>query len=73
MAGKVEEEYVEEEYVVEVQADSSGTWSGNGLRFSTAADGAAYAKDLMARWTLVTAWRVVHVETREVSIASAQG
>ncbi len=46
-------------YKVEVLADSSGTWCGNGLRFATTEEAEAYAKNLMMRWTLVRAWRVV--------------
>lgn len=38
----------------EVIADSSGKWCGNGLRFATEAEALASARDLMARWFLVT-------------------
>jgi hypothetical protein len=53
-------------FAVQVQADSSGTWAGNGLTFDTYADAEAYARDLMSRWTLVTAWRVVLAENAHV-------
>jgi hypothetical protein len=43
----------------EVIADSSGKWSGNQMRFETKAETEAYARNLMARWTLVLEWRVV--------------
>jgi hypothetical protein len=43
----------------EVIADSSGKFEGNGLRFATQPEAEAYARDLMARWTLVREWRVV--------------
>ena len=46
-------------YVVEVQADSSGTWRGNGLRFPSREEATAYAEDLAYRWTAVRDWRVV--------------
>lgn len=55
---------------VEVLADSSGKWAGNGLRFDTAENAEAYARDLSGRWMAVREWRVVeligdptHVET----------
>jgi hypothetical protein len=43
----------------EVQADSSGTWCGNALRFATEQEARTYVADLMRRWTLVTDTRVV--------------
>ncbi len=43
----------------EVIADSSGKWCGNALRFATYEEAEANAKDLMARWTLVTEFRAV--------------
>ena len=46
-------------YQPEVVADSSGAWSGNALRFATEAEARTYVADLAARWTLVTATRVV--------------
>ena len=46
-------------YKVEVIADSTGDWVGNGLRFDTTEEAATYAKNLMSRWTLVREWRVV--------------
>ena len=50
---------VEKFYKVEVIADSSGTWCGNGLRFTTTEEAETYAKDLAMRWTLVRDYRVV--------------
>ena len=44
-------------FKAEVQADSSGTWAGNALRFETEAEAAAYGDDLAGRWTLVRAVR----------------
>ena len=58
-------------YKVEVQADDSGTWCGNGLRFDTPEEAAAYAVDLKARWLLVEKYRVVPVEEQDVSRTQA--
>jgi hypothetical protein len=46
-------------FKVEVIADSSGKWCGNGLEFSDLDQAKRYADDLMWRWTLVRDWRVV--------------
>jgi hypothetical protein len=46
-------------YAVEVIADRSGKWVGNGLRFATRKEAKAYGADLASRWTLVEKWRVV--------------
>ncbi len=46
-------------YRTEVQADSSGTWAGNGLFFKTRKEAEAYANDLFCRWAAVRQWRVV--------------
>ena len=46
-------------YVVEVIADHTGKWYGNGVRFPTKEAAEAYAVDLMMRWTSVREWRVV--------------
>ena len=46
-------------FQVEVIADTSEEWCGNGLRFPTQAEAEAYAKDLWSRWTAVRSWRVV--------------
>jgi hypothetical protein len=55
-------------FKVEVIADSSGKWCGNGLRFDTEAAAEAYARDLMDRWVLVTDWRVVKVEPEPATV-----
>lgn len=47
---------------VEVVADSSGKFCGNGRRFDDAAGAIAYGIDLSGRWTLVTEWRVIIAE-----------
>ena len=47
------------EYIVEVQADSTGTWAGNGKRFATKDEAKEYALDLKRRWTSVKEWRIV--------------
>ncbi|MHC4179458.1 MAG: hypothetical protein ACYSWU_18250 [Planctomycetota bacterium] len=49
-------------YFVEVKADDSGRWCGNGLTFATIPEAEAYAKDLTSRWTAVREWRVVESE-----------
>ena len=46
----------------EVVADSTGKWNGNALRFATQDEAAAYAKDLMSRWTSVQLWRVLETD-----------
>lgn len=43
----------------EVQADSSGTWAGNALRFATKEEAEENVRDLARRWWLVTGTRVV--------------
>lgn len=48
-----------EPFAVEVIADSSEEWVGNGLKFATLAEAEAYAKDLWSRWTAVRSWRVL--------------
>ena len=49
-------------YKVEVQADSSGAWAGNGLLFETELEAKSYAIDLAGRWTSVREWRVIPAE-----------
>lgn len=44
---------------VEVIADDTHTWCGNGLRFASYEEARRYALDLACRWTLVRDWRVV--------------
>lgn len=48
---------------VEVIADDSGTWAGNGLRFDTWEEARDYGIDLSGRWLLVRAARWVDTET----------
>lgn len=43
----------------EVVADSSGAWTGNGLRFPTKGEAEANVDNLFCRWTLVSKTRVV--------------
>jgi len=54
-------------YKVEVIADNSGTWAGNGLTFATLEDANDYARDLYARWTAVRDFRIV--ETADEGLA----
>lgn len=49
-------------YKPEVQADDTGTWTGNALRFATKEEAETYVSDLQARWMLVRATRVVQSE-----------
>ncbi len=46
-------------YKVEVIADSSGQWCGNGLRFSTFESADRYALNLAWRWSAVRETRVL--------------
>jgi hypothetical protein len=50
-------------FKVEVIADNSGKWCGNGLTFETREAAEKYARDLFSRWTAVREWRVVTCET----------
>lgn len=52
---------VPRQYKVEVIADNSGKWCGNGLTFETRIQAEGYGMDLASRWTLVREWRVVEV------------
>jgi hypothetical protein len=54
-------------YRVEVIADNSGKWCGNGLTFETQSAAAIYGADLASRWTLVREWRVVPVAAEEAA------
>jgi hypothetical protein len=47
---------------VEVIADNSGKWVGNGLTFETREAAEDYGNDLYRRWTLVREWRAVPVD-----------
>ena len=49
-------------YIVEVQADNTGTWAGNGRQFDTVEKASTYAIDLSMRWTSVREWRVVPLD-----------
>jgi len=53
-------------FKVEVQADSSGTWTGNSLEFDNMDKATEYAVDLSYRWTAVRKWRVVEIESGKV-------
>jgi hypothetical protein len=44
---------------VEVIADNSGKWAGNGMRYSTEAAAKDAGSSLAWRWTAVREWRVV--------------
>lgn len=49
-------------FKVEVIADSSGKWAGNGMRFDKISEAEEYARDLASRWMMVTKWRVIETE-----------
>ncbi len=53
-------------YKVEVIADSSGSYCGNGLQFDTLEKAQEYGADLAWRWTAVRCWRIVDLEGKEV-------
>lgn len=46
---------------VEVIADSTGKWIGNGLRFETREEAEKYGVTLFSSWTAVQSWRLVEV------------
>ncbi len=43
----------------EIQADATGEWYGNALRFATRAEAEAQVADLMMRWTAFRDTRVI--------------
>ncbi len=47
---------------VEVIADDSGKFCGNGMTFATAKEAVDYGNDLSGRWMLVREFRVVIAE-----------
>ena len=51
-------------FKVQVIADNSGKWAGNGLAYETRELAEDAARDLADRWSLVREWRVI--ECREV-------
>lgn len=48
-------------YKVEVIADSTGNWCGNGITYTTKEHAEQSARDLAMRWTAVRDWRVIEV------------
>lgn len=50
-------------YKAEVQADSTETWTGNGLTFATQKEAEDYVSDLAWRWTAVRKTRVVESDS----------
>lgn len=44
---------------IQVIADNSGEWCGNGRTFETEAEAWEAADNLASRWTLVKEWRVL--------------
>lgn len=49
-------------FAVQVIADDSGEYTGNGLRFDTVKEALDYAEDLAWRWTLVQKYKIVVAE-----------
>jgi hypothetical protein len=54
-------------FKVEVIADSSGQWVGNGLRFATHDKAKVYGLDLALRWTAVRDFRIVKCSEPETT------
>jgi hypothetical protein len=52
-------------FKVEVIADNSGEWSGNGIVFGTADEAEKWAIGLFNRWMAVKKWRVVRKSDAE--------
>jgi hypothetical protein len=57
-----EKEKTEMSFRAEVITNNEGDWVSNRLRFFTAAEANDYGYDLAARWTMVTAVRVVETD-----------
>jgi hypothetical protein len=57
---------VENPYKVQVIADNSGKWCGNGCTFPTIDAAKEYGRDLFWRWTAVRNWRVVSIDETTV-------
>lgn len=51
-------------YKCEVQADDSGKWYGNAVRYATKEKAEIGARDLMSRWMAVRDWRVIESEDK---------
>lgn len=52
-------------FKVQVLADNSGKWVGNGLEFLSLDAAKQYGADLFMRWTAVIDWRVIDVNDNE--------
>ena len=57
-------------FAVEVIADDSGHFCGNGLTFKSIAEAGAYGIDLYSRWMLVREFRIIHKP--DITIMSVQ-
>ena len=55
-------------FAVEVIADDSGHFCGNGFVFDTVAEAGAYGIDLSSRWMLVREFRVIHKTVETVTV-----
>lgn len=58
-------------YKVQVIADNSGKWVGNGLEFATVEEAKSYAVDLFSRWMAVRQWRVIDADMNVVASSEA--
>lgn len=52
-------------YRVEVLADDSGCWVGNGMRFDTVDEAEQYARGLQYHWSAVREWKVTPVKEEQ--------
>lgn len=55
-------EFVPNRFFVEVQADASGKWAGNAVRYNMFEEAKDAGIDLANRWMLVTAVQVVELQ-----------
>ena len=60
-------------WMFEVIADASGKWVSNRNTYATKEAAELEAQALMSRWTLVTDWRAVPVESSEALEAVVEG
>jgi prepilin-type processing-associated H-X9-DG protein len=59
-------------FKVEVRESRSTTWVGNALRFATHEEADGYGAELLSRWTLPEAYRVVE-DPERVNYAFVDG
>ena len=59
-----------EKYIVQVVADNSDIFCGNGLRFETQKQAEEYALDLSLRWIAVRKWQVIDTENENKVVST---